>query len=314
MTIKPIMMYGLVASMLSMPVMAMEALDDQRMAATVGQDGINLGLQLRKVELDQLAVIDTDGLTSQPGYAGRAAVVLAGPVKTPVKVELLGAASSAPDIQLVMDSDGGHGQPFANIALGYGNHVTGFKVSPFSLYLAGGNSVSSLNASKNIYGASGSLNTDVVKILTIGSAANNFTVDFHAVNKPGVQIQLGNIPQSHMMAFKGAIQSICGSGEGCPISFVSGQSGTGFDFQMKAYNPTDGFVLDGFYAGVTPGGLIITNPGTSSKMNMTMSNIMLGDSGAASATAFQGLNNSSMGTVGVTGAAVSNMKMTIKGM
>ena len=57
-----------VLTMLLMPlnqVMALEPLDDQTLSITTGQDGINVGITLPKVDIGQVALIDKDGIGSK---------------------------------------------------------------------------------------------------------------------------------------------------------------------------------------------------------------------------------------------------------
>ena len=46
-------------------VMALEPLDDQTLSTTTGQDGINVGITLPKVDIGQVALIDKDGIGSK---------------------------------------------------------------------------------------------------------------------------------------------------------------------------------------------------------------------------------------------------------
>jgi hypothetical protein len=42
--------------------MAMQSMDDAALSSTTGQDGINIGIGISKVTIDQLAIHDNDGL------------------------------------------------------------------------------------------------------------------------------------------------------------------------------------------------------------------------------------------------------------
>lgn len=304
-----------VSSSLSM-VMAMQPLDDQSLSGTTGQDGINIGISTEKINFDQISLIDTDGLNAQiagKDYKNKAALTVAGNNNAPVSVSFVGA-SSAPSVNMSIDTDGGNGKVFANIGLSLGNNISGIKVSPFSVYLASSGSVSSKTSQQSIFSSAGTLNGDVSKLLEIGSASNNFEINFNNTNRPQVNIQLGNVPQSHMIQFSGAIQAICGTGSGCPITVVSGDTGAKFDFQMKGTDSTNGFVLNGLYAGVEQNGLVIGHAGNTSKMNVALNNVMMGRDGAVSPTVFNGLSNGSMGSFGVVGASVKDLKVNIRGL
>ena len=213
--------------------MAMQPLDDQSLSNTTGQDGISIGLNVSKIELKQASIIDNDGLVSGADFKGRSSLVIARQSNTPVTINLLGANDGA-SVSAIIDSSGGAGKPYANIGVGVAQNITGIQVSPFAMYIAGAESTSDLSNRKFIYTTADTLNTDVKKILNIGSQSNKFEIAFHNTNKPGINIQLGNVPQSHMFAFRGAIQSVCGTGTGCPISIVSDETAASFDFQLSA--------------------------------------------------------------------------------
>ncbi|NHB57614.1 FilA [Acinetobacter sp. 194] len=297
-------------------VMAMQPLDDQSLALTTGQDGINIGLSTEKINFNEVSLIDNNGLNSSimgKDYKGRAAYTIAGTQNSPVSVQFVGANSDA-SINMAIDTDGGNGKAFTNIAVGFGQNISAIKISPFSVYFASAGSVSSLSSEQSIFSASGTLNADVKKILNIGSESNQFEISFQNTNKPQVNIQLGNVPQSHMIQFSGAIQSICGTGSGCPIMLVSGNTGAQFDLQMKATNSSTGFLLNGLHAGVTPDGMVLGQEGVSSKMNIALNNVTLGTSGAISPTVFNGVANGSMGSFGAVGVSVKDLKINIRGL
>ena len=46
--------------LLSPLTMAMQPMDDQSLATTTGQDGINIGVNISKIEFTQAALIDND--------------------------------------------------------------------------------------------------------------------------------------------------------------------------------------------------------------------------------------------------------------
>lgn len=315
------MIVGCISILLYSPLsLAMEPLDDQVLSNTTGQDGINIGLGISKVEVKQASIIDNDGVASGTDYKGRASLVLAGQTNIPVSVSLVGANAN-PSISTIIDTDGGSGKPFANVGVSIAQNITGIKVSPFSIYVASATSTSDASNNKSIYATTGTLNTDVKKILNVGSASNNFEIAFHNTSKPDVNVQLGNVPQSQMLVFSGAIQSICGIGTGCPISIVSDATAASFDFQLKATDTTNGFRLNQFHAGVEKGGIVFGNYGanttdkiTSDKVNFTLNNVMLGDAGVSDPNVFGGLKNGSMGNMGVVGASVTNLKMRISGL
>ena len=314
-------MLGCISILLYSPLtMAMQPLDDEILSNTTGQDGINIGLGVSKIELKQASIIDNDGISTGSDYKGRASLVLAGQTNTPVSINLVGANAN-PTISTIIDTDDGGGKPFANIGISIAQNITGIKISPFSIYVASATSTSDAVNNKSIYATTGTLNADVKKILNIGSASNNFEIAFHNTNKPGLNVQLGNVPQSHMLAFSGAIQSICGTGSGCPISIVSDTTSASFNFQLQANNPTTGFRLDQFHAGIEKGGVVFGNYGlnatdkiTSDKVDVALNNVMLGDAGVSDPNIFNGIKNGSMGHIGAVDASITNLKIRISGL
>lgn len=295
---------------------AMEALDDQSLASATGQNGLNIGIAVNKIAVDQIALIDTDGMSTPvlgQNVSKKAALVMAGNSNAPVNVSFLGN-SSGETLHSVIDVDGGNGKPMANIGLGFNNQVTGLKISPFAVYLAGENSIATLGNSKSIFASSNTLNTGVSKFMQVGSDSNNFEIRFQDGHSPQMNVQLGNVPQSQMLQFSGAIQSICGTGTGCPIAFISGNTSAQFDFQATATDASQGFLLNGFYAGVDSTGVVIANTGTSSKLNMALNNMTFGNAGNTATTTFNGLTNGSMGSFGAIGASVKDLKVHISGL
>lgn len=143
---------GCISLLILSPIaLAMEPMDDQSLSQTTGQDGINVGINLSKVQLNQISIIDRDGLGSTVSDANKASLVLAGKsagtvADQTVDITFLGA-SNTPTMNIVMDTDGGatggaSGKPFANIGMSFASNITGIKVSPFALYLAGASSSS----------------------------------------------------------------------------------------------------------------------------------------------------------------------------
>ena len=49
--------------------MAMQAMDDTALSATTGQDGLNIGIGISKIEIEKLLIHDNDGLAAK-GAAG----------------------------------------------------------------------------------------------------------------------------------------------------------------------------------------------------------------------------------------------------
>lgn len=302
----------------SSSVFAMQPLDDQSLAATTGQNGLTLGIQADKVQFNQVALIDTNGIAST-SYNSKAGFVIAGNSTNPVPgIEFIKAAvSSNPSFNIVMDTDAGGGNPFLNLAVSMGSDVNGIRLLPFSVYLAPSASLSSPSdyaltsyAPKSIFSSGTTVNTGVKELIR---STGNLDINFVQTNKPRLNIQLGHAAQSVMVKFGGAIQSICSAAAGCPITLVSDNTGATFGFKFAGTNTSTGFVLDGFYAGVDPTVLTFGNNGVSSKFDASLNNVTLGNMGTQSTTTFNNLPNGSMGSFGITGVSVTDLKMKVSG-
>lgn len=312
---------GCISLLILSPIaLAMEPMDDQSLSQTTGQDGINVGINLSKVQLNQISIIDRDGLGSTVNDASKSSLVLAGKsagtlADQTVDITFLGA-SNTPTMNIVMDTDGGatggaSGKPFANIGMSFASNITGIKVSPFALYLAGASSSSGPAGYQSIFTGT-SEKSDVIKFLKLN---DGFDINFAAA-KPTINLQLGNAPQGRMIAFGGAIQSICGTGSGCAIALLSDDSdiGANFNFQLTGTDKVNGFSLNGFYAGVEPTGFVFGNTGESSKFDLGINQMIMGTSGASAAGTFNGLQNGSMGNFGAIGTSVTDLKVKINGL
>ncbi|MBJ9953241.1 MULTISPECIES: DUF6160 family protein [unclassified Acinetobacter] len=308
---------GCISLLILSPVaMAMQPLDDQGLSQTTGQAGIDVGINISKVQINQLSVIDRDGLGTSVNDANKASLVVAGKTAATLadqslNVTFLGA-STTPTMKVMLDADGGTaGKPFANIGLSFGSNITGIKVSPFALYLAGASSSSGPAGYQSIFTGT-SEKSDVIKILKMD---NGFDINFAAI-KPTMNLQLGNAPQGRMLAFGGAIQSICGAGTGCAIALLSDDSdiGANFNFQLTGTDKTNGFSLNGFYAGVESSGFVFGNTGESSKFDVGINQMIMGNSGTSTSTVFNGLQNGSMGNFGAIGTSVTDLKVKINGL
>lgn len=293
---------------------AMQPIDDHNLSEMTGQSGISVGVGVNKVQFNQIAIIDRDGLGTTVSDANSASLVVAGTDKDAqsFNVTFSGTPNNKSVMNAIIDTDGGAGKPFANIALGFDSGITGLKISPFALYLASAAATSSPTASKSIFNTSGQ-NTGVTRILQM---KDGFDINFGAL-KPVFNLQLGNAPQNRMIVFGGSIQSICASGTGCAISVLSDGSdiGANFDFQLKASDTANGFALTGFSAGVESGGFVFGNTGESSKVDVGLNNVIMGTTGLANTSgSFAGVQNGSMGNFGVVGASVTDLKVKISGL
>ena len=332
--------------------MAMQPLDDHSLSSTVGQDGLDISMQAN-IGFQQIAVVDTDGLSygqtlasgnpnryDAPDYNEKAGLVIAGvagqtkPVSAPA-IMISGLDNSNTPNTLTMnasiDTDAGSGVngAFTNIAVTFAN--AGIRISPFSIYAAPKSSLSSLvgaNYTRNSIFTTDTFFNPAANVREILRVKDNIDILFNA-NKPKLNIQLGSAPQGKMVMFSGAIDSICGSGNGCNMMLVSdyltsgdvltSPVGVGFDFQFTGHNGSP-FSLDGFYAGVEGkssldnGGFVFGNAGESSKFDLKLNNVTLGNTGSSAIGTFNSLPNASIGNIGAIGASVTNLKVKVSGM
>ena len=292
---------------------AMQIMDDQDLASQTGQDGITLKVGVSKITFDQVALIDTNGMT---GAANSAALVMAPNASGgSIGINFLNGAGAGVNnlVTATIDSDAGNAGAFANINLAFSELKT-IKVDPFSIYLASTmNNTRTIGSVGSVFNGTG-LRAGVSKLLQVGEGAEQLNINF--INPLAVNVQLGNSPQGHMVKFSGSLQSI-----NLPkLKIFSNNSGNqtsalSLDATFKANNSTSGFSLDGFYLDVTPDGLNFGNQGTTDKFDVLLNNVVMGSTTATpDATTFNGLKNGSMGNFGVVGASVTNLKMNIRGM
>lgn len=326
--------------------MAMQPLDDQSLSTTTGQDGITIGVQIQKIDFNQVALINTNNST----YTNKSALVMAaspGATTPVIGVDFVKTFNSDGSIQnsstellkATIDTDAGSGMngAFSNIAISLGNEVNGIHIRPFSVYLVPDgvdaiSSVASTYSQKSIFSSGTTLKSTNIKEFL---RTSDIDIKFISTNKPSMNLQLGAAPQGHMVMFGGAIDSICSSTtakpDGCTFKLISGTTSAKFDFQLLA-NDTDssdtttGFSLKGFYAGIEGktgtgstelGGLVFGNIGKSEKFDLKLNNVQLGDTIPIvnlDSNIFNGLQNGSMGNFGMTGVSVTNLKTTIRGM
>lgn len=298
---------------------AMQIMDDQDLASQTGQDGITIKTGVSAVSFDHVALIDTNGMT---GATNSAALIIAPNTSgSSVKVNFLNGSGSAVNNLFTanIDADAGTNNAVANINLAFSDMRT-IKVDPFSIYLAPTmNNTRTIGSVGSVFGSGTALITGVSKLLQIGSGTEGLNINFK--DTLGVNLQLGNTPQNHMIKFSGSLQSV-----NIPkIKVFSNNTGNttsslNLDASFTATD-TSGFGLGKFYLDVAPGGLIFGADGTTSKFNAQIDNVVAGLSGAATASSdpiekqiFNNLNNGSMGNFGVVGASIKNLKVNVRGL
>lgn len=85
---------------LSANAMAMQAMDDSTLSATTGQDGINIGIGISKIEIEKLFIHDNDGLDSTLLGGSREVKDADDVVTTPYKAGTLGGTDTAGAIEI----------------------------------------------------------------------------------------------------------------------------------------------------------------------------------------------------------------------
>ena len=303
---------------LSHSAFALEQMNDQDLASQTGQDGITIKLGVSAVAFDQVSLIDTDGMT---GATGSAALVIAPLVKPTAtggstQINFLNAGGTAVNnlFTATIDSDGGavSSDAFANINLAF-SELKKITIDPFAIYLAPTtNNSRTIGSVGSVFGSGTTLRAGVSKLLQIGSGTEKLTVNFK--DALGVNIQLGNAPQGHLVTLSGSLQSI-----NIPkIKIFSNNAGAtsslSLDAELKATNASTGVSLGGFYVDVVPGGLNFGKTGTTDKFDLTLNNVVAGEIGVSDPNTFNGLKNGPMGNFGMVGASVTNLKVNVKGM
>ncbi|MCL6242265.1 MULTISPECIES: DUF6160 family protein [Acinetobacter] len=113
--------------------MAMQAMDDAALSSTTGQDGINIGIGISKIEIEKLFIHDNDGLTdtAKGGTGTAGAIVIQGNKKTGDPLENKGiviganydnggayllASRNLADLRIDTDAGTGANGAFINIA------------------------------------------------------------------------------------------------------------------------------------------------------------------------------------------------------
>lgn len=305
----------------ALAVQAMEQMDDHQMAASTGQDGISIGIQLPQstFAFDQIQLVNVDNRAVPT--SGRAALVLAMTnVSATNGIRFLRsiAADTAATTGFVLkiDADGNGAAPTLNANFALPTDLARIQVSPFSVYLADGNT--------NIFAnrATSTLRSDVYEILRVGGTGLQIKLkpnDAAAFNPIAFNLQFGNEPQGHMLQVtSGALYQIT-----APIELISNNvlpaanSSLRFDLDISATNQVTGFLLNGFYADIDADGLVFGNSGTTDKLNVQLNNVTagtLGAGGISSPTVFNGTVNGALGNFGVQGLQIENLRVNVSGM
>lgn len=184
--------------------MAMQAMDDESLSSTTGQDGINIGIKLEgdaKITVGQLFIHDNDGLADNGGAVGTAgyggtgapgAIVIGNGAAATPGITITQTDPDANLIDLVIDTDAGtagNGGAFLNIAAS----VTGMQVDIGTIGV-GASNTRAADATTVVRGtvSGGTVNEILTGLsLELGSVTAN--------------IQLGATPQGAMIALNSQI-------------------------------------------------------------------------------------------------------------
>ncbi|MCG2609637.1 MULTISPECIES: DUF6160 family protein [unclassified Acinetobacter] len=241
---------ALVSSLaISANAMAMQAMDDASLGATTGQDGINIGIGISKIEIEKLLIHDNDGLTATAlgGTSTAGAIVIkgngTGATATNGIVIAANMASLLPSHNLAdlqIDTDAGTtaaGGAFINIAA----QVSGLDISIGEIGVAKSGDTAATGIRR---GASDNYN----KIIT----GLNIKTGVMTAN-----VQLGASPQGAMINLSTTMQGgLTISDLGIHDSAGGGDIWLG-KIQVADANGTDLSISNKIK--VTPGGLVILN-------------------------------------------------------
>lgn len=295
---------------------AMDILTEDDLSATTAKEGISVSLAFPNstISYDQVMLSDSNGIAGSATHAAMGSLIVAPTTANNSNgIRLLqanGTVATKP-VVVTIDADSNANNPVANIHISMPSDTRRIQMNPFSIYLASGSSNIFTNRASN------TLRANVRNLLTIGGNGINLNMK----DALGVNVQMGNTPQGHMFKFVGSISCITNS-ENCdlsntiPISIndVSGAT-MSLGFALKATDSAVGIRLNNFYGDIKSGGLILGADGLMDKFDMNLTGITFGStSGAADPTQFNGLKNGSIGNIGLTGVAVTDFKMTIRGM
>ena len=299
-------------------VQAMEPLDEQQLAASTGQDGITIGIQLPNstISFSQLGLTHVANRSNPT--SSRASLVMAPTTYSPTQgIRFFNSTTLAtPTTQpftIKVDADSNAGNPLLNVNFALPTDLQRIRINPFSVYIADGSG--SVFSSRKTDGSTNNvLRAGVTEMLRVGT--NGIDMTFLAGDTVALNVQLGAEAQGHMFKFTGGslLQVVSNS----PIELVSkngaATSSLQFKLDIKATDQAVGFGLAGFYGDVSANGLVIGKDGLTDKLDIRITNIIAGDIPAVPSAAFNGLPNGEMGNIGLVGLQVKDLKINVAGM
>lgn len=295
---------------------SMQTLDDQTLADTVAQDGVTVTIGTAasnsgRIGFDRLSLQDSDGFGTMTGPASIGYFAnTSGGGGVAFYSGAAGTTAIANPIKIIMDADGNStANAVFNASLVFEN-LTRINLPAFAIALTADSAVHKTNpGNHNIIANS---RRDIIKI-----GGTGLDIKFGSGGDLRFNVQLGDQPQGHMIKFTGGSITQIRNDPLSPIEVVStnssGNSSLKLNFDLSSTNAT-GISMVGFYGDIVNSGLVLGKDGTTDKFNLTLSNVVAGTTGSQSATSFNNLKNASIGTIGLVGASVTNLKMTVKGL
>lgn len=172
--------------------MAMQAMDDESLSSTTGQDGISIGIKIDggAITVGQLLIHDNDGLADNAlgGTATAGAIVIGKGDATPgVKITQTDPNVNLLNLKLDTDAGAGTSGAFLNVAA----TVTGLKAE-----------ISSIGVGASNAKTAGSVVRGTVAGNTVNEILTGLTLELGTV---AANIQLGATPQGAMIALNSQI-------------------------------------------------------------------------------------------------------------
>lgn len=255
----------------------MQRLDDASMSDVSGKDGISIrintpdGINARIIWTDHDGLLPTGHGISVP----TAGSVVFGDGVANKNFKISGGITN-----IVIDTDGGTGSPFVNIAIELPDDLT---IETGNIYVAGRDNAGGLLNQTKIF--------------------DNMVIDLGGLD---LNLQLGNEPQGGFISVTGVIKSgirISNVNMISSTSVVQGDVGIGMDeVVITDANMGQDLTFNGMKIGLVPSGLKIT-PSVDKKVDITMSNVRFGGISTAS----------SIGDVAVVGLKLGGTALTIAG-
>jgi hypothetical protein len=242
---KLIMASMLLGGVLSaLPVFAMQALNDEMLSGTTGQDGITLTLDNSGTS-GRVIWTDNDGWS---GLSQAAGAVVFGDGTQATNFRITGGKTV-----IKMDADGNSTNAFLNINIDLPDNL---KINTGNVYVAAKNSTGIINQKKIL---------------------GDTEIELNGLN---INAQLGNAPQGNLLNFSGVINNgirlnnfalIDGS-----TSSAGNDYGIGIDQIVIRDHGASDLTLDNIGISVTPDGLLIDTSRTNNKVDFLLSNVRVG--------------------------------------